>query len=101
MQINTVDGLLLIEGFWSFLRFLVVSVCIGVVMGVLASLLIKYIHNRESEVNYPVVALFFIIPIISYMIAEGLHVSASITIRICGFILSYYTQYSLSTITYP
>ena len=101
MQINTVDGLLLIEGFWSFLRFLVVSVCIGVVMGVLASLLIKYIHNRESDVNYPVVALFFIIPIISYMIAEGLHVSASITIRICGFILSYYTQYSLSTITYP
>lgn len=101
MQINTVDGLLLIEGFWSFLRFLVVSVFIGVVMGVLASLLIKYIHNRESDVNYPVVALFFIIPIISYMIAEGLHVSASITIRICGFILSYYTQYSLSTITYP
>ena len=45
MQINTVDGLLLIEGFWSFLRFLVVSVCIGVVMVVLASLLFKYIHK--------------------------------------------------------
>lgn len=101
MQINTVDGLLFIEGLWYFLSFLFTSVLIGVGMGVIVSLLIKYIHTAENEISYSIVAVFFSIPIMSYMIAEGLHVSASITIRICGFILAYYTQFSLNTKTYP
>lgn len=101
LQVNEMDGVLVIEGLNYFLSFLVNSFLIGIVTGVAASMLFKWILPSGDEVRVIEVILFFLIPIISFMIAEGMHVSSSISIRICGFIMSCYTQYNLNNETYP
>ena len=101
LQVNEMDGVLVIEGLNYFLSFLVNSFLIGIVTGVAASMLFKWIIPSSDEVGVIEVILFFLIPIISFMLAEGMHVSSSISIRICGFIMSCYTQYNLNSETYP
>ena len=101
LQVNEMDGVLVIEGLNYFLSYLVNSFLIGIVTGVAASMLFKWIIPSGEDVRVIEVILFFLIPIISFMIAEEMHVSSSISIRICGFIMSCYTQYNLNNETYP
>lgn len=101
LQVNEMDGVLFIEGLSYFLSFLMNSFAIGIITGVVASILFKWMLPPTDGIHIIAVILFFLIPIISYMIAEGMHVSSSISIRMCGFIMSCYTQYSLNKETYP
>ena len=101
LQINVMNGYLIWEGVRYFCFFLLASIGLGIITGLLSSLLFKAIHQTNKQVNILQVTLFFCVPILCYMIAEGLHVSSSIAVRICGFIMSYYTQYNLNKLTYP
>ena len=101
LQITVVDGLHVIEGITYFLSFLVMSFGIGIVIGGVSTMLFKVLYYEDDRVNIMQVGLFFCVPIMAYMLAEGLHVSSSISIRVCGFIMASYTQYNLTTKTYP
>ena len=64
-------------------------------------MLMKGLHKKTSKLQLGEVALFIAVPIVSYLWAEGLHMSSSITIRICGVFMARYTQYNLNGVTYP
>ncbi|KAK8826124.1 hypothetical protein WA556_003852 [Blastocystis sp. ATCC 50177/Nand II] len=96
LQINVVNGVMVLSGLWYFCSFLVNSFAIGIATSVLSSFLLKWLDDRNSGVNTIKVILFFCIPLITYMIGEGMHISSSISMRICGFIMSCYTQYNLN-----
>ena len=55
----------------------------------------------DKNLNYTIIAFFFLIPIMAYMIAEGLHSSGVIAIHISGIILSCYSKYYLNKPIYP
>ena len=74
---------------------------IGIGIGSVATLLFRTLYFDGKGVGILQVALFFSVPIMAYMLAEGLHVSSSIAIRVCGFMMSSYTQYNLNPDTYP
>ena len=101
LQITVVDGIHIIEGINYFLSFLVMSFGIGIGIGSVATLLFRTLYFDGKGVGILQVALFFSVPIMAYMLAEGLHVSSSIAIRVCGFMMSSYTQYNLNPDTYP
>ena len=103
LQITVVDGIHLTKGMIYFLSFLVMSFGIGIIIGGVATVLFKslYYDDKNNQVNILQVTLFFCVPIMAYMLAEGLHVSSSISIRICGFIMASFTQYNLNPKTYP
>ena len=103
LQITVVDGIHILEGMTYFLSFLVLSFGIGIIIGGVATIVLKalYYDDGNHQVNILQVTLFFCVPIMAYMLAEGLHVSSSISIRICGFIMASFTQYNLNSTTYP
>lgn len=101
MQFGEFSSAMFLDGVWYFLTFLFNTCFIGVMMGLLSSLLFKYIHVKSSSLQLGEVILFIIVPIAAYMWAEGIHVSSSIAVRICGVFMSRYTQYNLNASTYP
>ena len=101
LQITVVDGVQVLQGVSYFLSFLVTSFLIGIGVGLLATLLFRWLYREETEVGVLEVALFLSAPLIAFMWAEGLHVSSSIAIRMCGLIMSCYAQHNLSLATYP
>lgn len=101
LQINVVNGVLVLSGLRYFCYFFVNSFAVGIATSVLSSFLLKWLDDKRSGVNTIKVILFFCIPLITYMIGEGMHISSSISMRICGFIMSCYTQYNLNDETYP
>ena len=101
LQVNVMNGMLLVEGLSYFFWFFVYSFAIGIATSVVSSFLFKWIDARKPGISTLEVIVFFCVPIITYMIGEGMHVSSSISMRICGFIMSCYTQYNLNSETYP
>ena len=101
LQITVVDGVQVLQGVSYFLSFLVTSFLIGIGVGLLTTLLFRWLYREEAEVGILEVALFLSAPLMAFMWAEGLHVSSSIAIRMCGLIMSCYAQHNLSIATYP
>ena len=101
IQFNTLNSLTVMEGVTYFLQFLLSTMVIGAIMGLTSSMLMKGLHKKTSKLQLGEVALFIAVPIVSYLWAEGLHMSSSITIRICGVFMARYTQYNLNGVTYP
>ena len=61
----------------------------------------KALHKKSTKLQYGEAALFIAVPIASYLWAEGLHMSSSVAIRICGIFMARYTPYNLNAKTYP
>lgn len=101
LQINVMNGYLVLEGFHYFCSFLVYSIGLGVMTGLASSMVFKWMRSPSRGIDILQVTLFFCVPILCYMLAEGFHVSSSIAVRICGFIMSCYTQHNLNSETYP
>ena len=101
MQLGDFNGMIVVSGFLYFLRFTTITLSIGGILGFGSSLLFKYFHEKSSHLHLGEVTLFICVPILAYMWAEGLHVSSSICIRICGILMSRFTQYNLNSVTYP
>lgn len=57
--------------------------------------------SSSGNQNFAILTMFLLLPIASYMMTEGLHASGLIAIRVCGVLLSYYSQYYLNKSTYP
>ena len=101
LQINVMNGYLVLEGIHYFCSFLIYSISLGILPGILSSLVFKWMGSPSKGIDVLQVTLFFCVPILCYMLAEGCHVSSSIAVRICGFIMAYYTQQNLNAETYP
>lgn len=101
IQFNAVNTLTVMEGVLYFFRFLVSTLLIGATIGLSSSLLMKALHKKSTKLQYGEAALFIAVPIASYLWAEGLHMSSSVAIRICGIFMARYTQYNLNAKTYP
>lgn len=95
------NGFLVLEGVHYFCSFLIYSIGLGVLTGLASSMLFKWLGSGRKGIDILQVILFFCVPILCYMLAEGFHVSSSIAVRICGFIMSCYTQNNLNRETYP
>ena len=77
------------------------SIGIGVVIACLCIFLLKFCVPSMETVHYGHVLLFLSTGIISYLLAEGYHLSGSLSIHICGLILIHQSQYYLSSKEYP
>lgn len=101
MQLGDINGKMLLDGIWYFLTFVLNTCFIGIFTGLASSLLFKMIHIRSSTLQFGEIILFITVPITAYMWAEGIHVSSSIAVRLCGVVMARYTQYNLNVSTYP
>ena len=101
MQLGELNRKMIMDGMRYFVSFLFNTCFIGTITGIASSILFKGIHIKSSVIQLGEVSLFVIVPITAYMWAQGLHVSSSIAVRICGVFMSQYTQYNLNEETYP
>ena len=101
MQVGDFNRHMVVNGIVYFVSFLLNTCFIGIVTGIGSSILFKSVHIKSSSLVFSEVFLFIIVPIAAYMWAEGIHVSSSIAVRICGVFMSRYTQYNLNSSTYP
>jgi len=78
-----------------FLKLSVVSILIGIALGVLSALITKYLrfisHSAVSESS-----LLILIAMISYFISETIHMSGIVTLLTCSIVMTHYTWYNLS-----
>lgn len=101
LQISVMNGYLVMEGVRYFCSFFIYSISLGLLTGILSSMIFKWMGNSSKNIDVLQVSLFFCMPILCYMSAEGFHVSSSIAVRICGFIMACHTQHYLNAETYP
>lgn len=76
------------------------SMAIGLIFGVVASLLTKWLDLRNSgseDTPYLAVALCGLIPWASYYTAEALQLSGIVTILFCGMLMAQYTRANLGS----
>ena len=138
---------LLVDGLFQFLYFMLISIGVGVISGLLVVFIMwidkiqkgekrgekravlntpiqdeneseeesekEYYEDEDGEVfqmsvnlsdknlNFQIISFFFVIPIMAYMVAEGLHASGVTAIHISGIILSYYSKHYLNKSIYP
>lgn len=100
-QINISPTNLFLGSVVNFFIVFVSSFGIGLLVVLGGSLVMKYCLPYLETVHYGEVILFLSIGIVAYLVAEGYHLSGTTAIRVCGFLLSYFGQYSLNERTYP
>ena len=83
------------------LQFTFFTILLGLFAGFTSSLLLRSLHRNESHLNLSEVTLSILVPIMAYMLSDGLHLSSSIVVRICGIYMARYSQFILTTKTYP
>lgn len=72
------------------------SAGIGVVFGLLSSLLLKFIDLRKTpSLEFGMMLIFSYAP---YGLAEGIHLSGIMAILFCGIVMSHYTHLNLSPV---
>ena len=76
-----------------FVGVFILSIIVGVSIGILASLLFKHL----SLYKWPRIelALFLIFAYIPFVLCEGMHLSGILGVLFCGMIMSHYAHYSL------
>lgn len=101
MQFGDFDGKMILNGIQYLISFIFNTCFIGIVTGLASSFVFKYIHIKSSSLHLGEILLFISVPTAAYMWAEGIHVSSSIAVRICGVFMARYTQYNMNSTTYP
>ena len=79
---------------WDFLGLAIISIIIGLTIGLLISWLFKLIDMKNQPTKET--SLVFLFGYLSYMVAELLEFSGIISMFCCGIIFSYYLHQSLS-----
>ena len=87
--------------FTDFLILSFSSIILGVIFGLGASLLLKYLHNAllnldENLSSSKECTIMFAIAYLSYLIAESFHLSGIITLFCCGFTLAHYGYHNVT-----
>lgn len=90
----------LIYALYTFISVFIGSLCCGVIVGCLASLLLKYTNLYDKKNKDLERAVLIIVPFICYMFAEGLTMSGIVAMLFCGIVMSKYTEYNMSNTTY-
>lgn len=79
----------------NFIKLGLISILIGVVIGMLSSLMFKYMrfltHSPITET-----LMIMILAFICYYASEGLHQSGIISLLTCGITMAHYTWYNMS-----
>lgn len=70
------------------------SVALGLLFGLGASLLLKHLPEESQQASKECMILFAI-AYLSYLIAEGLHLSGIMTLFCCGFTMSHYAFHNV------
>lgn len=88
--------------FTDFLFLSFSSIIVGVVFGLGASLLLKYLHRAlvnldEHLSSSKECTIMFAIAYLSYLIAESFHLSGIITLFCCGFTLAHYGYHNVTS----
>ena len=78
-----------------FIKLALASLGIGILTGILSSLMFKYFrfltHSSITET-----LIIFIIAMLTYYISEALALSGMISLLTCGITMAHYTWYNLS-----
>ncbi|KAK8814121.1 hypothetical protein WA158_007983 [Blastocystis sp. Blastoise] len=86
----------------TFSTTLIGSILIGFLLGILSALAFKYISaQRDEDSLFVEITIFLCCPFLAYMIAETMRLSGNIAIRVCGITMAKYTQFNMSTKSYP
>jgi len=100
---NTVQNLRELEFTWKspfsimgeFIKLALASLGIGILTGVISSLMFKYMrfltHSSITET-----LIIFIIAMLTYYVSEALELSGMISLLTCGICMAHYTWYNLS-----
>ncbi|KAK7492261.1 hypothetical protein BaRGS_00016558 [Batillaria attramentaria] len=73
------------------------SAAIGVVMGLLSAVILKFVDlHKTPSLEFGLVLMFSYLP---YALAEGIHLSGIMAILFCGIVMSHYTHLNLSPVT--
>ncbi|KAL6946459.1 monovalent cation:H+ antiporter, CPA1 (nhx1) [Hanseniaspora osmophila] len=83
-----------IEGMGSFVMTFMVSLSIGLVVGIFVALLLKHTYIRR----YPQIesCLVLLIAYESYFFSNGCHMSGIVSLLFCGITLKHYAHYNMS-----
>lgn len=80
-----------------FLRMMLGSAALGVLLGLISALLLKWVDLRKTpSLEMGMMLIFSYIP---YGLAEGLKLSGIMAILFAGIVMSHYTHHNLSLIT--
>lgn len=80
-----------------FLRMMVGSALLGVLLGLISALLMKWVDLRKTpSLEMGMMLIFSYIP---YGLAEGLKLSGIMAILFAGIVMSHYTHHNLSLVT--
>ena len=100
---NTVQNLRQLAFTWQspfqiigeFIKLALASLGIGILMGVVSSLLFKFCrfltHSPITET-----LIIFILAMLTYFVSEALALSGMISLLTCGILMAHYTWYNLS-----
>ncbi len=88
--------------FTDFLILSFSSIIVGVIFGLGASLLLKYLHSTLENLDEHLSSskectIMFAIAYLSYLIAESFHLSGIITLFCCGFTLAHYGYHNVTS----
>ncbi len=83
-----------LHGIQRFIGIFLGSAGIGTVVGLISSLVLKYVDlYYNPSLEFALMLCFVYIP---YAFAEGIHLSGIMAILFCGIVMSQYTHYNLS-----
>ncbi|ESZ95950.1 hypothetical protein SBOR_3642 [Sclerotinia borealis F-4128] len=91
---GTLGFLSLFEGVGIFLAVFFGSLIIGIIIGIVTALVLKYTYVRR----FPKIesCLIVLIAYASYFFSNGLHMSGIVTLLFCGITLKHYAYYNMS-----
>ncbi|KAJ2906691.1 hypothetical protein MKZ38_000427 [Zalerion maritima] len=93
-EAHTTGFLSLFEGIGIFLAVFFGSLLIGIVVGVITALFLKYTYLRR----HPKIegSLIVLISYASYFFSQGLHMSGIVSLLFCGITLKHYAYFNMS-----
>lgn len=86
----------LLYGFYNFFSVFLGSLSCGIVVGVFASLFLKYTHLSKPENKDIERSLLLLIPFVCYLFADGCDMSGIVAMLFCGIVMSWYTAQNMS-----
>lgn len=86
----------LFDGLYNFFSVFLGSLSCGIVVGVFASLFLKYTNLSKPENKDIERALLLLIPFVCYLFADGCNMSGIVAMLFCGIVMSWYASHNMS-----
>ncbi|KAG5546640.1 hypothetical protein RHGRI_018724 [Rhododendron griersonianum] len=95
LDVSRLDALAAAHVFGDFLYLFSTSTILGVGAGLLTSYVLKGLYfGKHSSVRE--IALMMLMPYLSYMLAELLHLSGILAVFFCGIVMSHYAWHNIT-----